>query len=134
MLLGDGASPENFSAPCGFTERSLAFNRELAETNVPSCTDEDAPSWLERDTTSQSATISGQGVLSIEALPTWLALLATTESANARVELWVAGVKQGTWSGAFQLESFETSGTKGERVTANVQMQSDGAVVWTAGP
>ena len=134
VLLGDGGSPETFAAPCGFTERSLAFNRELAETNTPDCADEDAPSWLERDVTSMSATISGQGVLEATALPTWIGLLNTTTSFNARVELWREGTKLGTWQGAFQLESFETSGTKGERVTVNVQMQSDGAVVYTAGP
>lgn len=134
VLLGDGGSPENFTAPCGFTERSISINRELAETNTPDCADEDAPSWLERDVTSQSATISGQGVLEATALPTWIALLATTESTNARVELWREGAKVGTWAGAFQLESFETSGTKGERVTVNVTMQSDGVVTYTAGP
>lgn len=132
VLLGDGADPEVFSAPCGFTERSISFNRELAETNVPSCSDEDAPSWLERDVTSMSATISGQGVLEATALPIWLGLLSTTASFNARVELWREGVKVGHWQGAFALESFETAGTKGERVTVNVSMPSDGEVVYTA--
>lgn len=133
VLIGDGATPtEAFAAPCGFTERAFSINRELASSNVPSCTDDDAPSWIERDTTSQSATISGQGVLAIEALPLWIEKLETTESFNARVEVWVAGAKVGTWAGAFQLESFETSGTRGERVTVNVQMQSDGAVVYSA--
>lgn len=132
VLLGDGADPEAFAAPCGFTERSFSVTRELSENNTPDCTNEDAPSWLERDTTSQSAAINGTGVLSVEALPTWIALLNTTESVNCRVELWVAGVKEGHWQGAFQLESFETSGTKGERVTVTVSMQSDGAVTYTS--
>lgn len=133
VLLGNGAEPEVFAAPCGFTERSLSFNRELAETNTPDCANEDAPSWLERDVTSMSATISGQGVLESTALPIWIGLLNTTESFNARVELWREGAKVGTWAGAFALESFETAGTKGERVTVNVTMQSDGAVTYTAG-
>lgn len=132
VLLGDGADPEVFSAPCGFTERSIAFNRELSETNTPDCADEDAPSWLERDVTSMSATISGQGVLEATALPVWLGLLGTTVSFNARVELWREGAKVGHWQGAFALESFETAGTKGERVTVNVSLQSDGVVAYTA--
>jgi hypothetical protein len=134
VLLGNGASPEAFAAPCGFTERSFSLNRELAETNVPSCSDEDAPSWLERDVTSMSATISGQGVLDVSALSVWLDVLNTTVSVNARVELWREGVKVGTWAGKFALESFETSATKGERVTVNVTMQSDGAVTYTPNP
>jgi hypothetical protein len=132
VLLGDGADPEAFTAPCGFTERSISFNRELSETNTPDCADEDAPSWLERDVTSMSATINGTGVLEATALPTWLALLGTTVSFNARVELWREGAKVGHWQGAFALESFETSGTKGERVQVTVAMQSDGAVLYTA--
>ena len=132
VLIGDGADPEAFAAPCGFTERSISFNRELSDTNVPDCADEDAPSWLERDVTSMSATIGGTGVLEATALPTWLGLLETTASFNARVELWREGAKVGHWQGAFQLESFETSGTKGERVTVTVSLQSDGAVTYTA--
>lgn len=132
VLIGDGADPEAFAAPCGFTERSISFNRELSDTNVPDCADEDAPSWLERDVTSMSATIGGTGVLEATALPTWLGLLETTASFNARVELWREGVKVGHWQGAFQLESFETSGTKGERVSVTVSLQSDGAVTYTA--
>ena len=133
VLLGDGASPEQFSSPCGFTERSFSLNRELSETNSPDCQNEDAPSWLERDVTSMSATISGQGVLEATALPLWIEKLETTESFNARVELWREGAKVGMWAGAFQLESFETAATRGERATVNVTMQSDGAIVWTAG-
>ncbi|WP_100961067.1 phage tail tube protein [Bosea sp. FBZP-16] len=132
VLLGDGADPEVFAAPCGFTERSISFNRELSETNTPDCADEDAPSWLERDVTSMSATINGTGVLEATALPIWLGLLNTTVSFNARVELWREGVKVGHWQGAFALESFETSGTKGERVQVTVSMQSDGVVAYTA--
>ncbi|WP_089177254.1 phage tail tube protein [Bosea sp. AS-1] len=132
VLIGDGASPEVFSSPCGFTERSFSINRELAETLTPDCADEDAPAWMERDVTSQSATISGQGVLETTALPIWIGKLETTESFNARVELWRSGSKVGTWEGAFALETFETSGTRGERVTVNVTMQSDGAVTYTA--
>lgn len=132
VLLGDGADPEVFAAPCGFTERSFSLNRELSETNTPDCSDEDAPSWLERDVTSMSASINGTGVLEATALPIWLAILDTTVSFNARVELWREGAKVGHWQGAFALESFETSGTKGERVNVTVAMRSDGAIAYTA--
>lgn len=132
VLLGDGGSPESFTAPCGFTERSFSLNRELSETNTPDCADEDAPSWLERDVTSMSASVNGTGVLEATALPIWLAILDTTVSFNARVELWREGVKIGHWEGAFALESFETGVTKGERVNVTVAMQSDGVIAYTA--
>lgn len=134
VLLGDGADPEVFVAPCGFTERSLSLSKELGSTNVPDCTDEDKASWTERDVTAKSAEISGQGVLDAAAVIVWQGYFDSDESQNARVELWRAGVKTGHYLGKFHLESFEIGATQGERATAQVGMQSDGAVVWATTP
>lgn len=131
VLLGDGAAPEVFVAPCGFTERSLSLSKELGSTNVPDCTDEDAAPWTERDVTAKSAEISGQGVLDVAALAIWQDFFDSDVSQNARVELWRAGAKVGQYVGKFHLESFELGATVGERATVQVGMQSDGAVVWS---
>lgn len=133
VLLGDGADPEVFATPCGFTERSFSQSKEFGETNTPDCADEDGPSWIERDVTSKSASINGTGVLDESALDTWLEFWDSDASRNARVELWRNGVKKGHWLGKFHMETFETSATKGERVAVTVAMQSDGSVTWTAG-
>lgn len=133
VLLGDGAEPEVFAAPCGFTERSLSLSKELGSTNVPDCTDEDAAPWTERDVTAKSAEISGQGVLDAAALVIWQGFFGDDASRNVRVELWRNGAKTGHWAGAFHLESLEVGATQGERATVQVSLQSDGAVVWTAG-
>lgn len=135
VLLGDGATPtEVFAAPCGLTERSFSLSKEFGESVTPDCTDEDAASWTERDVTSKSGTINGQGVLDATALPTWRGFYESDTSKNIRVELWRGGVKAGHWAGAFHLESFELGATKGERVTVNISAQSDGAVSWVNGP
>jgi predicted secreted protein len=133
VLVGDGADPEIFAAPCGFTERSLSLSKDLGETNTPDCLDEDAASWTERDVTAKSASITGQGVLAADALPTWQAFFDSDVSTKCRVELWRAGAKVGQWEGAFQLETLEIGATRGERATINVTLQSDGALAWTAG-
>lgn len=133
VLLGDGADPETFAAPCGFTERSLSLSKEMGESNVPDCTSEDAASWVERDIVSKSGSISGTGMLDATALATWQEFFAEDTSKNTRVELWRLGVKTGHYIGAFHMETFEISATKGERVTVNVAMSSDGAVLWVAG-
>lgn len=133
VLLGDGETPEVFAAPCGFTERSLTLSKELGSTNVPDCADEDAAPWTERDVTSKSAEISGQGVLDVTALTVWQARFDSDASGNARVEVWRSGAKVGHWLGAFHLESLELGATQGERATVQVGMQSDGVVTWTAG-
>lgn len=132
VLLGDGGSPETFATPCGFTERSFSLSKEMGESNVPDCDDEDGASWIERDVVSKSAEVSGEGMLDASALATWQNFWDTDASRNARVELWRLGVKVGHWQGLFHMESFETAATKGERVSVSVAMQSDGAVLWTA--
>jgi predicted secreted protein len=133
VLLGDGETVETFATPCGFTERSISFSKELGESNVPDCDNEDGASWIERDVVSKSATISGTGMLDAGALATWQDFWDTDASRNARVELWRNNVKTGHWAGAFHMEAFENTGTKGERVAIQVTMQSDGAVNWVAG-
>lgn len=134
VLLGDGATPtEGFVAPCGLTERSFSKSKELGETNTPDCIDDDAASSTERDVVSKSSTISGGGVLDEDALTEWIAFSESDLSRNVRVELW-RGTKIGHWEGAFHLESFEITGTRGERVAVEVTMQSDGAVPWTVAP
>lgn len=133
VLIGDGASTEVFAAPCGFTERSLSLSKELGSTNVPDCTDEDKASWTERDVIAKSAEISGQGVLDVTSLITWQGRFTSDVSFNVRIEVWRAAVKTGHWAGRFHIESLEVAGTRGERVTIQVGMQSDGALSWTAG-
>lgn len=133
VLIGDGEPTEAFTAPCGFTERSLSLSKELGSTNVPDCTDEDKAAWTERDVTAKSAEISGQGVMDITSLPAWQARFVSDASFNVRVEIWRAGVKVGHWLGRFHLETLEVAGTRGERVTIQTGLQSDGEIEWTAG-
>lgn len=131
VLIGDGATPtEVFAAPCGLTERSFSLSKELGESQVPDCDDEDAASWTERDVTSKAAEISGQGVLAADALPVWRAFIESDQSKNVHVELHRNGTKIGHWAGKFHLESFQISGSRGERVNVEVSMQSDGACLW----
>jgi len=41
VLLGDGASPIVYSAPCGFTSKSMTITKELTDVNIPDCDDPD---------------------------------------------------------------------------------------------
>src|SRR5688572_17783778 len=62
LRIGDGASPEVFSAPCGFTSKEFRMGAAVNDTNVPDCDDEDAASWLERDTVSKDWGFTASGV------------------------------------------------------------------------
>ncbi|HRP26019.1 phage tail tube protein [Thauera sp.] len=132
IALGDGGSPEVFTAPCGFTSKAFNFTRNLAEVNIPDCDDPDAPDWLGRDVVSLSASVSGSGVLAAESIETWLAAVNTTASVNVTVTVtYTTGVL--TMTGAMQIESFGVSAEQGQKVSVDVSMQSDGemTVGWT---
>lgn len=131
VRLSNGAEPPVFSAPCGFTSKSFTRNKTLAETTVPDCDDPDAPSWVERDVQSMSATISGEGVLAKAAVPVWEAALADADSIECEVELEYADGDSDVYTGFFHLESLDIKGAQGEKVTVSVSMQSDGEIAYS---
>lgn len=131
VLLGDGATPEVFTAPCGITERGFTLSKELQETQVPDCQDEDAPSWTERDAVSRSASINSSGVMAVESLPAWRTAFAANTSRSFRVfNDGNSAAGGGHWAGKFHISSLEFSSAKGGRVELSIQAESDGPVVW----
>lgn len=128
ILLGSGSSPIVYSAPCGFTSRSITFTKGLEEANVPDCDDPDKIDWIGRDATSLSISVSGEGVLAYESTDTWDAAWLSLESVQSRIEIqWPE--KTVTWTGKFHIESMELGATNGTRATLNVTMQSDGEFI-----
>ncbi|MET3991674.1 phage tail tube protein [Bradyrhizobium sp. 215_C5_N1_1] len=125
VSLGNGATPEVFAAPCGLNSRS--FNRTAAtnETNVPDCDDPDAPSWLERDIVSLSASISGAGVVADEDFDTWNAWFESGDSKNVQIKLGTTR----TWTGPYKLTKLNITGQRGSRTTFDVTLDSDGETV-----
>jgi hypothetical protein len=122
-----------FVAPCGFTSKSFSWSRGLADVTIPDCDDPDAPAWVGRDVESLSASVTGEGILAAEAIPTWLGVLDTIEAVQVQVEVtYTTGVL--TITGLMQLESLEVGAQQGQKVSINVSMQSDGEMVteWTA--
>lgn len=130
VYLGDGASPEQFTAPCGFTSKSLTLSKSLSEVSIPDCDNPDAPIVIGRDVESISASVSGQGVMAAESVVDWLAAYESTESVSVKIEVEFS---TGTviWTGFMHIESLEAGAEQGGRVTLNVSMQSDGALVRT---
>jgi len=125
VLLGDGASPEVFAAPCGFTSRSITLSKALNDFQLPDCDDPDKVDWLGRDAASLSMTVGGEGVLASESVETWLDAWESVDSVSVKIE-WEFPTKTITWTGAMHVESFEVGAENAQRATANVSMQSDG--------
>lgn len=121
--VGDGASPEVFTAPCGLRTKSFNLQVETQEDNVPDCDDPDAPAWKEREVTGLSRDITGEGVLADEFLTTWDDWATSGNPRNVRIT-----VGDYVWTGAYFLTGFEITGQIGNKVNVSVTMQSDGEV------
>jgi hypothetical protein len=130
--IGDGATPEVFTAPCGFTEKSFSRSKALNEVLIPDCDDPDAPVVVATDVASITFAVSGQGVLAGESVATWDAFFSSTTSRNIKVTMeFDAPVGTIIYAGKAHLESFEVTGQVGNRVTANVSLRGDGALTRT---
>lgn len=128
VLLGNGASPEVFAAPCGFTSKSLALSKNLTDVNLPDCDDPDAPAWVGRDVESLTASITGEGVMAAESADDWMDAFESTSSISVKVEIEFPAVTW-TYTGKMHISSMTLSAEQGGRVTNNVEMQSDGELV-----
>lgn len=133
VLLGNDATPIVYTAPCGFTSKSVTFSKALEEVQVPDCADPDKVDWLGRDAVSLSMSISGEGVLAAESVDTWLDAWHDVESVPAKVEIEFPA-KTITYTGRMHVESIEATAPNGRRVTATISMQSDGEMVRTETP
>ncbi|ORE89744.1 phage tail tube protein [Aurantimonas sp. 22II-16-19i] len=133
VMIGDGAEPEVFSAPCGFTSKSWTRTKNMNETEVPDCDDPDAPSHVERDITALTASISGSGVMAQESLPMWREFYASNNSKTVKI-IFPESATEVTVTQKYHLASFEVTAEKGSRAAVNVQLESDGAFAETVIP
>jgi hypothetical protein len=134
LKLGDGAEPEVFTAPCGLNSKGINFTKEMNDTPVPDCDDPDAAAWTERAVTTLSASVSGEGILSMGDLDTWIEFNESTVSRNVQVIIVVDDPNQalgGMWTGKFLMATWEVNGELGNKINTTMELQSDGPVLWT---
>lgn len=122
--IEDPDNPGTYAAPCGMNSRNRSRTAAVNETNVPKCApDEDEPSWLERDTVSLSEQITFAGVVADEDFDTWDEWFLSGASRNCRVTM---GTR--VWLGAYKLTSLGNAGQRGQRVTFDATIMSDGEI------
>jgi predicted secreted protein len=107
ILVGDGASPEVFGDP-------------------------EAPAWEAKDVNALSATASGNGVMAVESFATWNEWFTSAAAKHCQIKLDSDDL--GYYSGTFILSSLKFGGTRGQKVTVDVTIVNDGAIVWVDAP
>jgi hypothetical protein len=132
ILVGNGATPEVFSQPCGLTTRNFDLAASTNSTLIPDCDDPEAPAWEAKDVNALSATISGSGVMAIEAFPTWKDWFMNAQSKNIQIKLDDPAL--GYWQGSFIMSSAKFTGVRGQKVNIDCTMVNDGAVSWVDAP
>lgn len=131
ILLGDDNDPVTYANPCGLTSRRVSFTKNLDETPVPDCKDQDKVDWVGRGATSLSMEISGEGVLVAESKNVWNKALISTESVPVKIVIEYPS-ETDTWEGKMQVNQFEIDAQNGITVKCNVSMASDGEMVLTS--
>lgn len=130
-VLLDLASTGTYSAPCGFSSKSLSFTKGTEEVNIPDCDDPDKVDWVGRDATSLSIGVSGEGILAYESAETWLDAWESVESVPAKIEIEFPA-KTITYTGRMHVSDLAMDAPNGRTVTNNVTMASDGEMVRTS--
>ncbi len=130
ILLGDGASPEVFAAPCGFTSKAITWTKGLTEINLPDCIDPDAPASVGRDVENLSVSVNGEGVLAAESIDEWILMQEAVVATNVRIEIDI-GIFTHTWNGGMLMGEMGINAEQGGRCTITVNMSSDGTMIHT---
>lgn len=129
ILVGNGASPEVFSQPCGLTTRGVTFNASTNSTLIPDCADPEAPAWEAKDVNALSAQVTGSGVMAVESFATWNDWFQSAAAKNCKITMDDPSL--GYWLGQFVLTSMKVGGQRGQKITLDLTLDNTGAVPWT---
>lgn len=133
VQIGNGATPEVFAHDCLInTERGIQFQSETNRQVIPDCDTPDAPAWSVVNKDSFSATITGSGMLNTPSIKEWADWFASDDAKNVRVLLNGVTLANGGghWAGSYKLTGWEVTGTRNEKATVSVTLESDGVVTW----
>ena len=120
-----------YTAICGITDITINRTSNIDTTEVPDCDDESLPHSIERAVRSQEVTISGTGVWargSHQAMMEWWRSGSTLSTRLRNTNVEDNGATDDIYgeTGPALLVSLNNSRTKGQKVTAEIEIQFDG--------
>lgn len=124
-------SPGVYTAICGMTDVTVNRTSNIDTSEIPDCDDESLPLSLERQVRSQEVTASGSGVWALQSAPKlkqWWRSGATLNSRIRDVKIENDGTSGDIYeeSGPAILATLNNSRTKGQKVSAEIEIQWDG--------
>ncbi len=132
VQLESSTTPGVYVRPCGLTNHTFSFSKNMQDVDVPDCDDMEAAAWVERGVRSLDFSGSGSGILAAEAVDTWWAAFKSTESVNARIYIGaVDDTEAGRyWSGKIHVSGFEVTGERGDKAKTTISVVSDGELTF----
>jgi len=131
LKVGDGGSPETFTAVAGLRSTRLSINGNPIEV-----TNKSSGGWRELIAGGvRSMSLSADGVFLDDAEIERLRARAAAGSIdNYQIAIPIgSGATFDVWQGAFAITAFEESGDQGGEVAFSITLESAGAPTFTAG-
>ena len=125
ILIGDGATPtEVFTPICGLTSRGLTGSADVVTSEVPDCTNEDLPSWQEKDVKSIGMSLSGSGMWAQESHELLLQWFLTGAKKNIKVQYANADTGDVEFlAGPAVITQLNNAAEKGGRISAEISLE-----------
>lgn len=131
LLVGDGATDEEFTAFCGINAKTINFQTNTNERFLYDCETPTNVPWRKLTKSGRFVSITGTGELDSSVLERYQEAYNANDPVNAQFSIGVAALDGGGyWSGAFMFTNFEVVATNGELVTVSITLESSGAVTW----
>jgi len=134
LKVGDGASPEVFTAFCTINAaRNIKGTTTTNSFNIPDCADPDLLAWVSREKVSIEYSVTGAGILNTPDVQDFSDWLADENSKNCQIVVDVPSADGGViFEGAFHLTDFDITGDRGKKMEATLTLASDGPVTVVA--
>ena len=122
-----------YSKMCGLTGNALNRTHNMQTTEVPDCDDESLPAAVERAVQSSEIVLSGTGVWAAQSHGTMMSWWYSGATKNIRVGHLKANPGDTEYeSGPAYLTTLNHSRERGQKVTAEIEIQFDGLPTRTA--
>lgn len=124
-ISDDGGS--TWTTICGLTDVEVTRTANIDTAEVPDCDDESLPLSLEKQVRSIEFSVSATGVWAQESHGTMMDWFYSSAAKDCRIGNLNAAIGETEYeTGTALLASLSNSRTKGQKVTASIELQFDG--------
>lgn len=138
LMLGDGAEPEVFTAPCGLTDYTWTTSIQTNDEDLPDCENPDAPGYQSPNVVSTGDQLTSTGFVDAESHELWLEFARSGEPRNVRLVYAkgtnAAGGRNGYYQGPVVITNREEAYARRASGRINLTLVFKAPPVWTPLP